>query len=396
MKKVALLLSLVLSVSAMDLDTILALVEENSPRLQNYELKIEQLRAKSKIRSILKDPTLSFGINDINTKRPFKRDLEAMQSHSISISQIFPITNRLELDSKLVLKGVDIARYQKEELKNILLANALNYSYKAILFKKKIALLKRYIKLLKKEKRLVESYYEVSKVGVEKIFEVESKIEQKRVELSNLNYLKEQVILELEKLTFAHIDSVNGRLKRVVPTLDIKSIVSSHPLILVLNEKLKKNELSIKVQQADMKPDIKVAVGYFQRDDFDDYTSLNFSMLIKRTKRQKLSIKMLRLESTAIKNEIKEQKEAIVQDIKALLRLLESSDSQIRRIEHKLLPLNKKQILALKAQLKSSDKNSLKLYTLLERGYELKLLSIDKMMRFFEGYSKLSYYRGER
>jgi outer membrane protein TolC len=214
--------------------------------------------------------------------------------------------------------------------------------------------------------------------------------------VQELLYIKEQIAREIEKLSFVTIKDIEAKSFIKKFKIDTYKAINSHPTIRALEQKIESIKSQIELEKAKKVADIKVGIGYFNRDGFDDYASINFSMPLKITDRESINIKQKRLELNILNLKLKNSKYIMKKDIANLKKWLNKSIKNIKILDKRVLKTNSQLKTLIKEYAKTTDSNSLKLYKNQNRKIELELLKIDEMILYYQAYSKLLYYGGRR
>lgn len=136
-RNILLCASLSLSALALSVDDVVDLALKNNYDLKGLEQAIEVTSHNVELASKWKNPKLTIGINDVQSDIS-KRDLEPMQAQYIGISQTFPITNKLEIKSKIAQDDIKIAQLKLKDAQQKLTSNIYENVYLQALAKKTI------------------------------------------------------------------------------------------------------------------------------------------------------------------------------------------------------------------------------------------------------------------
>jgi len=394
MKKISFLLVLLfLNLKAISIQDAVALAHQNNPDIKSFDITSKSFYLDATKQSIWSNPVLGVGVNDIQFKKPFNRNLEPMQTQFITISQVIPTGGKLALKRDISLQDAKIQSLKKEELKRVLSAKIVELSYGYLIAQDKIAVIKKAVQNLKEQKKISTYLYESSKKDFLSILDIDTKLESLKLKLEDLLYTKQSLLLAIEKLSFVKIKDIKDSLKVKSIFIQQSKSINTHPTIKILKRMIDKTTLQTKLEIAKKTSDIKVGLGYFNRDGFDDYVSINFSMPLKLSKREDISIKQKKLQKKTLLIKLKSTKHQMQQDIKNLLLGLKRSRKNISLIDEKLLHINsqKEKIITVYEEQKSFG--ALKKLQNRYKRYELKLLKLKELEHFFKAYSRLSYYK---
>jgi len=343
------LYTLLLMLSSLSAQTLQETIEQSISN--NYQLQIleeEQgiTEQQADIEGFWADPKVQIGINDIQADRPFSRNLEAMQNQYATYSQTIPLSNRLQVASKLEKEKVKVIEVRKEALKVEIAYNIRKAFIDASYSQKTLYILGNYITFLRRPMQLLINLASVERNSVEQYIKTE--LLQKSYQLKRQNALqridiaKEQVELIgnfkidsfSDEVALKHYEQSNLEelLARVQesPTLGIAT---------ALEEVAKKGvELAQEREQAD----ITVTGGVYQRFDRNDYVSFSVAYpLYTHGKQQKQKVQAMRranIQELTYKKtsvELEQGLKITLHELKALyqeLKLLKESRAKIKKL----------------------------------------------------------------
>ena len=99
------------SINDQNIDTIIENTFKNNYTLKALEQAIKSSKEQIALSSKWKNPTLSFGVSDIQFNDVTRRDLEPMQAQFIGFSQIVPINDKLKTQEKIASNDYEISKY---------------------------------------------------------------------------------------------------------------------------------------------------------------------------------------------------------------------------------------------------------------------------------------------
>ena len=242
----------------------------NNPIIQSLLIEADLKDFDIANSKLYKNPTITLGINDINFDDPEKRDLEAMQTNYISISQ--QITNSDKLHYKTLLSKTDkkITLLKLKEEKNKLIRNIYQYYFRYLQLKKQIQLTKEKITNIEK----INSYH-TNHIQHKKAFQdiLNNDLFTDKLNLQILldNEKQKQILIELSKLTNEEITTLS---KSKYNLNNISNSINNHPLLLIANSKIEKNNYLKSLAKENQSSDYTISIGYYNRDSFDDYANI--------------------------------------------------------------------------------------------------------------------------
>ncbi len=377
-------------IQAQTLDQIVQDALSNNYELKSIEKSIDLVNEQIKISQNWKDPVLSFGVNDIWFDRPFDRDNEAMQSQYIGLSQVVPITNKLDLQKDISHSDKKINEVFLEDKKLELKSKIYEYSYTIIVLEEKLKLLNKYELNINKLEKLFSALYKYQKADINEILNSKVSFENIKLKKQNLRNTIENFYLKLQQITFSKIENIQESIN--IQKINFSKVVSKHPKIKLLEQYIEKQNSISKYEKSKKYSDIKVNVAYFQRDSkFKDYANISLNIPLSINNTQDIKSISAKIKANEIKDKLENSKNNLQLQISILQNNLDTSVSNYDLIQKKVIPLQKKIQKNLenynsfdKVKPTKSIENLNKLIS-----YEIKAL--DEVQSYYENYSKLLY-----
>ena len=392
-----LIIGLVLStsiVSAQSLSTILELIENNNSTIKQQKYNIDVSKTTEELSNSWQNPVIGFGFNDINLDNPNSRDLEPMQTQYISYSQVIPTNGKLQTKTNISRYNSVIDEIKLENLKIKLKSQAISLVYNYILQKEKLTLLYKYLDNLKKQKELITLLYENGKIDQSKLVSLDLREYKLELKKQKIEYKIAKIHALLENLTYEKIDTITVKENRYNDSVNIDSILDSHPLVQIVKNKIKQQEQKTKLAKDEKISDVKFTVGYYNRENFDDYISMNLSLPLGLQGREKLQIQQSYTKTKALNNQLLALQQQLKTTIDELLIKISTSKKNYLMIEEKMIPLNDSLKQSHTIHLSTNMMNSISVYESINNRYDLLLLSKDEKLSYLEALSKLQYFKG--
>jgi len=392
-----LIIGLVLStsiVSAQSLSTILELIENNNSTIKQQKYNIDVSKITEALSNSWQNPVIGFGFNDINLDNPNSRDLEPMQTQYISYSQVIPTNGKLQTKTNISRYNSVIDEIKLENLKIKLKSQAISLVYNYILQKEKLTLLYKYLDNLKKQKELITLLYENGKIDQSKLVSLDLREYKLELKKQKIEYKIAKIHALLENLTYEKIDTITVKENRYNDSVNIDSILDSHPLVQIVKNKIKQQEQKTKLAKDEKISDVKFTVGYYNRENFDDYISMNLSLPLGLQGREKLQIQQSYTKTKALNNQLLALQQQLKTTIDELLIKISTSKKNYLMIEEKMIPLNDSLKQSHTIHLSTNMMNSISVYESINNRYDLLLLSKDEKLSYLEALSKLQYFKG--
>ena len=376
---------------ALSLDEMMENVLKNNHDLKSLEKSIELTNKQIDISTNWKNPTISFGANDIYFDDPFKRDQEAMQAQYIGYSQVIPMGDKLDIKKEISQRDKNIATFKLEDKKLQLKSKIYEYAYNIVILEKKYTLLNKYLKNIKSLEELSNALYENGKMRQNDIINLKISYSKIILKQKNLKNLINNLYLKLENITYSSIDKIdltlNMNQKLLTQNFD------THPKILLTKEKSLKFDDVSRFELAKKTSDIKFNIAYFQRDDkFKDYANISVNIPLAIYDTEKTNALKARLKSQEIKNNLTNLSQTFNTQVLMYQNDIDNSKQRYNIIKNTIIPLKQE------VQTNIESYNSFSQITPQDAiknlndliSYEMMLL--DEIKKQFTSYSKSIYF----
>ena len=303
-KIILFLFSIIEIVDATSVNKLVNLSLRNNHSLKAIKHKISAQNIQIKKSQILQNPNLAMTLSDIQFNNPFSRTLEPMQTNSISIKQQFISKSKLkafkrfELSTKrVILNSLQIA---KVELAKRVRLSA--YTIKEI--EDRISILYRYKKLIKQNIELYTSYASTDNKSHLSSMSSSLILSKIKIEIERL-----KSILNIQKSSLRYLVgkkintiSINDRIKRLNSLKYYLKKSYNNKTYRQKLSKLKRAKANKKIADLSINPDPYVKVGYYNRPNYADYTTVSIGLSLPIYGREKLNSQIAKraiLESTS-------------------------------------------------------------------------------------------------
>jgi outer membrane protein TolC len=289
---------------AQSIDNLISHAIKKHPSLHAIEHRLSQMDTQIQISQDFANPNLSLTINDIQFGDPLSRDLEPMQYQAINVQQTFPWLGKLKAkktftqsQKNVVLDSYEVAKVTLA--KEIRLAS---YTFKEL--KERMAILETYKNLAKQNITLYNSY--ASTEGKSHSSSVSASLLLAKLKIREQRYI---AILKSQKSKLKYLSQ--SKISTISNTLDIHKPKSLNYYLKRLKNNprysMKKSQKNVADAQQTLKdlehtPDPYVKVGYFNRQEYNDYASISvgFSLPIYGTEEKNSEMaRMAVLEATS-------------------------------------------------------------------------------------------------
>jgi len=368
------------------------ILEKNNLELKNQKAYIEISKNKTYLFNIWKNPILGIGINDILlSKNFFNRDIEAMQTQYITLSQEIPTNSKLKIQHTIATlqEKIYLQIYKDRVLRYRSILSKKLFSYQIL--QKKINIINRFLTNLKKIKtiknRLISTSINSSKVINTDIYIVNLKLKKELIKekIKTIKY-------EIEKLLYRSFWKISTSLKfNKVGKINLYS----HPLLKAYRLKISQFDSKVALSKSKKIPNIKASIGYYNRSNRGDYISLNFSIPLPVTQREERNIKISALKLDQVKNEYKSYLNSFKKESQIYKKILISSRKNYITINSELKNMQK-QLMFLNKRLITTQGSFISYLSTINLEYQISLQLLDEMQNYFNAYSKLIYYKGKQ
>lgn len=379
---------------AQSVNSILKLIES-----KNYILKAKETQVKSsfidtELSSTWSNPVLGIGITDINLNEPTARDIEAMQAQYITYTQAIPTNGKLKLAHEIKKYDTKISQLDYHNYKQKIQSEALLYSYNIFYNNEKLKILKKYTDNLEHQKKLMTLLYENGKLDQSSLVTLDIKIYKLKLQKQNLLYTISKMKKSLENIIYTKVNTITLDNFFDNFTIDMNSVLEKHPLILIEKEKIKQQTQKIALENSKKISDVKLTVGYYQRERFDDYVSLNVAIPLSIQGTEKLQVKKSKINRDIIQSKLRGLQQQIKSTIEDLEETLRFSKQNFTLIDEKMIPLNDTLEQSHKMHMSANTMQSIKVYESTNSKFELMLLSQEEKINYYNALSQLYYFKG--
>ncbi len=338
------------------------------------------------------NPTLVVGANDLLLDDITARDKEPMQTHYLTLSQKIPLGGKIALQS-------DIAQTQKMRSDSayhdslLKLSSQLEgFAYRVAIVDKKIALLGDFEKNVKRLKRLHTKRFSIGK-SRQGVIE-ESIITLKKLQIKKRKFMriKKRLLDQIAALVFEDISSVELSLEMdKTPDIDLKN----HPIMIDAQLAIQKSHQAVQLARARKIPDMKLGVGYFQREGRSDYLALNAGFSLPVRGREERKISQAILEHSRAKKSLQALQFNLARKVDILLDAMQEAKANYQTLKREILPKKRHIQKLLEQEIFTKNASSTTLLININEMIALEFEALDEMAHYFDAYAKLVYFEGE-
>jgi outer membrane protein TolC len=265
----------------------------------------------------LSNPDLSLTINDIQFDHPSDRSLEPMQYHAINFKQKFPWFGKLDARKTFTQaqKSVMLDSYEAAKLKLSEEIRMTAYTIKEL--EARIHILNRYKTLAKQNIDLYTSYASTENKSHTSSMAASLMLSKIKIRAERYNMLLKSQRSKLTYLVQGKVSSISDPLhiRRPKPLQKYLSKAQNNPNYhkrLSLHQQAVANKT---IQDLSITPDPYVKVGYFNRLDHPDYTSVTVGISLPLYGSEKLKAEAARKEALAAVSDAMDYKSSLESEI---------------------------------------------------------------------------------
>jgi len=393
--KSLILSSLIISSSfSLGLDDIVNLAIQNSYDLKKMDKNIQITNEDIKLSDKWKNPTLTIGANDIQFDEPFARDNEPMQANYIAISQIIPINNKLTYQKNMAIENKNIAQMDIENKKLKLASMIYDYGYNILINKEKLSLLNKYQKNTQELQTIATSLYESGKVAQIVPLKAQLLNSKIQIQMENIKYKLKMSKLKLEELTYSE-NLVFDEPLELQNIHMISEDIDSHPVMKSINFKNKKFSNLAKLEESKKYSDIKVNLGYFQRDKkYKDYVNLSFSIPLPIYGSEDVKVAIARYKIAQTNDDMQIIKTKFLKNFSMLSVDMKKSFANYKNLTKSMVPQRKFIQENIETHYGLGHMKSVDLLANINETISLEILALDELAKYYSAYAKSKYYTG--
>lgn len=378
---------------AQNLEEILKTALENSPVLRSLEKRSASDLQRIDSENNWKNPTIGVAVNDIWLDKPTQRDLEAMQSQGIIFSQMIPTGEKLSLKTNMNRLTKDITDLEKEQFKKRVISKLTTLYYKHGVIKKKLGLIKRYKKNVKELENYSLFLYKNSNLSQTEAYKADILNSNLEIKESNLLFNLEKIKLEIEKIAYSSFKNIDSQLN-----LDLQEIftdLKNHPEVRQLELDIEKTKIKAELAEAKKFGDVKLTVGYYDRETKEDYLSFNvmmpFGMYGTEESEKSQSLYLANAKEESLKNLVK----SFQTEVEILKASMETNLRNYKTLKQKIIPAKEHIEKILESQNSTRKGSSKMVLESINSTISLELLALDELSNYYESYGKLKYFEKE-
>ena len=364
---------------------------ENNYDLQALEKSVQIADANTRLAGKWNNPMINISATDIWLNDPFTRSHEAMQGHLIGISQMVPIGGKLGLQKQIAKKEATKADLALQEQKLQLRAKIYEYAHSAKMAEETIAQLVKFEGNLHKLERLVTSLYKHQKTNQNIIPTIKILLENVALKKQNITSKLENFHIQLEQMTITKVQSITQT--HPMSKVTLVGDVSAHPKIQLLQESISSLQDKAKLEKAKKYSDLKLGVSFVQRDEkFNNYLNISASIPLSLYGAENTKSSLAQIKALQASNKLTQEKHNMKLQIQILQNNLNTAHANYQQIKETIIPLQEKIQTNIQTYNEYAKTPPQELITNLNELITIELRAINEKQKYYNAYSKLSYF----
>jgi len=268
-----LLTLLPLSIFASDIHTLANIAYENNPQFKLLQNKIKSKDFDILNSTIENNPVLNLGITDINMNKPLQRDLEAMQTQFISISQKFTNNDKFNANKNIYTLEKKIVQTSIQHTKELILKQLYSYYFKYTKLQGDKKLLQEKIINIKQIQKFHNNHIN-HKQAYQSTIQNELSLENLQIRLLKIQQKIAVIFINISEITNKKILSISSNNKLIFKDI----VAKNHSLLELAYLNIQKVQAKQNFMYAKTSSDFTLSAGYYQRDSRDDYINLGIKI----------------------------------------------------------------------------------------------------------------------
>ncbi|MFT5835550.1 MAG: cobalt-zinc-cadmium efflux system outer membrane protein [Sulfurimonas sp.] len=300
------LIFLPLLLSATSLSSLIESAKANHSSLQAIEKRLSAVDNEYEVSRNFADPELSLSISDIQLDDATNRSIEAMQFSAINVKQKIPYFGKRDAASKKVDAKKSKVEFTLAQAKVKLVESIKLTAYGIWQVEEQLSITDDYIKLTRQNIELYTAYSTSDTKAHMGIMSAELSLSQLKIKRSKLKSILTGLYTKVSYLSTIKVDSLEVSMPVEEPRelafyIDASSDNSAYK---VKEAMLKEAQADVKVKELAGNIDPFVQVGYFYRENFEDYVNINVGFALPIYGTQDSKEEASRKRSLASKSEV--------------------------------------------------------------------------------------------
>lgn len=385
------------SINDQNIDTIIENTFKNNYTLKALEQAIKSSKEQIALSSKWKNPTLSFGVSDIQFNDVTRRDLEPMQAQFIGFSQIVPINDKLKTQEKIASNDYEISKYLLEDRKLQYKSKIYEYTYYIKLLEERLFLFDEFKSNTLKLEELLKQLYKYNKASQIQILNTQIMTQELNLKSQKLKTMLNTINLKLEQIIYEKTENIN--INTSIKEVKLLPNINTHPKILSLNQESKKQDNISILEKQKKNSDVMLSFNYFQRDSkYEDYVNIALSIPLSIYGSENIKAKKAKIKTVEINHKLQDTILSFENKIQTYQSNIDDSIKTLNIINQNIIPKfnHLQKVLESYNSYKASKMiDSRSLINNLNEVIKYKLKAIDEKEKYFQALSKSMYFTKE-
>lgn len=264
----------------------LMLAREANPSLQAAWLRADAALARVPQAGALPDPLLSFGFMNRPVQDVGRTD-QPMTMNAVTLSQRFPWPGKLGFSEERADHLAQAEQLEAEELERQLLARVKSVYYELAYMDRALLIMGETRELLRDFLQVSSSRYAVGAGLQQDVLQAQVAVAQMTEDITVVEQKRLAMTARLNALLGRDATDPVGALDLLaagaeLPTVEklMELAVERRPALRAARRQVQAAEAGYRAARRALYPDLTVSVGYGQRPQFDDFTTLTFGISI--------------------------------------------------------------------------------------------------------------------
>ncbi len=394
--KFYILLLLPLVVNAASLESLIENAKKSHMSVKAIEHKLNAVDEEYLITRNFSNPELSLTMSDIQLNDYSNRSIEPMQFTAVNLKQKIPYFGKRDANSKKVKAKKNKLNMTLEDAKVKLVKEIKHTAYSIWQTEQQLRITDEYISLTKQNIELYTAYTVNDTSAHMGIMSAELSLSQLKIKKSNLESVLESLYKKISYLSAIDVTTISMDMMVKAPKeIDYYlNAVSS-------NKTYKSKEASVNIANADIKikelassVDTTVQIGYYHRENFEDYINIGVGFSLPLYGSERLKEEASRKIALAAKSEALNYKDLLTSKIFDMYAKLKDSYRVYNIINKESLP----QIEHMVDLSSTSVRNGAELFVyiqILEKKLALDEQSVNSIASYYKAEASLEELIGE-
>lgn len=338
--KALLLILIPLLLTATSLSTLIESAKANHSSLQAIQKRLSAVDNEYAVTRNFTDPELSLSMSDIQLNDLNNRSIEPMQYTALNLKQKIPYFGKRDAASKKVEAKKAKLGFTLSEAKVKLVESIKLTAFSIWQVEQQLKITDDYIQLTRQNIELYTAYSTSDTKSHMGIMSAELSLSQLKIKKSKLQSLLTGLYRKVSYLSATKVDSLEVEMQVSEPK-ELAVYIDASPNSSAYKVKeaiVKETQADVKIKELASNVDPFVQVGYFYRENYEDYMNINVGFTLPIYGTQNSKEEASRKLSLATKSEVVDFENSLHSKIAAEYARLQDSYRVYNIIEKESLP----------------------------------------------------------